>query len=59
MKIIKKSKIKPTTCEYCNSVFQAKYRDLKQHPLKTALEVNCPVCKNYNYVHFEEEKDNG
>lgn len=58
MKIIKKSKILPVTCDVCKCVLQPKHKDLTHdhfQPLKTV--VICPICANYNVVKFEGAED--
>lgn len=57
MKIIKKTKILPTTCCNCGCVFQARRRDLRTAHYAFIREyVDCPVCNAENKVKFEKEK---
>lgn len=58
--VIKESKIKPTTCKYCLSVYQAKHKHIKGEQSieylrpRFHLLAQCPICKNFNEVEFEE-----
>ena len=57
MKIIKKPKILPCTCEVCKCVFLPSRRDLRKllHPTGKDT-VHCPMCGEWTYVQFEEGK---
>lgn len=58
--VIKESKIKPTTCKYCRSIYQAKRKHIKGEQAiefirpKYYLLAQCPICNNFNEVEFEE-----
>lgn len=59
--VIKPSKIKPTKCEFCKTIYQATPAHLKHdcdigflHE-RYNLFVQCPICKNYNTPEFEED----
>ena len=61
--VIKESKIKPTKCKYCKSTYQAKHNHIKGEqslefirPIYKLL-AQCPICKNYNEVEFEEDAE--
>lgn len=61
--IIKVSKIKPTRCARCFSIYQAKHehfkfeRDMGYITNKSIIYTECPVCKNFNKVEFEYDND--
>lgn len=58
--VIKESKIKPTTCKFCRSIYQAKHKHIKGEQaidfIRTTyyLLAQCPICNNFNEVEFEE-----
>ena len=61
--VIKESKIKPTKCKYCKSTYQAKHKHIKGEqsiefirPIYKLL-AQCPICKNFNEVEFEEDAE--
>ena len=59
--VIKESVIKPTKCEFCKTIYQAKQRHIKHvrdigyiHERYT-LYAQCPICSNYNFIEFEDD----
>jgi hypothetical protein len=58
--VIKKSKIRPTKCKYCLSIYQAEHKHIKHERDIGYLHehynlfVQCPICSNFNEVEFEE-----
>lgn len=64
-RVIRESRIKPTTCETCHAVYQAGKYNLIKH-LDSASPyafgqvsrvinyTKCPICDNPNLVEFEE-----
>ena len=57
MKVLKKAKILPCECEYCHSVFQPKWKDVKMLGSRFVKEVVvCPMCKGHNYANFEKSE---
>ena len=61
--VVKASVIKPTKCEVCKTVYQAKQRHI--NPVQDMVRLNgkydlftqCPICLNYNSVEFEDEEE--
>ena len=61
--VIKESKVKPTTCSLCHSIYQAKHQHIKRerdmaYMDKYLIGTICPVCGCHNKVEFEGD-DNG
>lgn len=54
MKVLKKPKILPCQCRICGTVFQPKWRNLKNSSRLAKEEVYCPMCKVINHVQFEK-----
>lgn len=61
--VIKEAKIKPTKCEFCKTIYQAKQKHIKHvrdigciHERYT-LYVQCPICTNYNAIEFEDDAE--
>ena len=54
MKILKKPKILPCECKICGTMFQPKWRNLKQSSRLIKEEVYCPMCKATNDITFEK-----
>ena len=57
--VITRSRIKPTKCERCLSVYQASFEHIDVLPDicridRVVLGSRCPVCKYPNAVEFEE-----
>lgn len=63
--VIRESRIKPTTCETCHTVYQAGKGNLIQEldiarpyafgkVLRVINYTKCPICNNPNLVEFEE-----
>lgn len=62
--VIKESKIKPTTCRLCHSIYQAKHQHIKRERglniyMSVVLYTECPVCDCTNEVEFEGDDTNG
>ena len=55
MKIIKKSKILPSQCKKCGTVFRASPYDL-EHSTYGRLYAYCPVCRAVTYVEIKKPK---
>ena len=63
-RVIHESRIKPTTCEACHTVYQAvKYNLIQEldiarpyfgQVLRVINYTKCPICDNPNLVEFEE-----
>ena len=64
-RVIRESRIKPTTCETCHTVYQAgKYNLIQELDIaspyafgRVSRAINytkCPICDNPNLVEFEE-----
>lgn len=57
MKILKKAKLLPVTCELCGCVFLPKAKDLKYNDFRIIKDVvRCPICSQLNYAKFEKEE---
>lgn len=64
--VIKESKIKPTKCEFCKTIYQAKQKHIRHvrdignihEKYKYTLCVKCPICSNYNPIEFEDDTKN-
>lgn len=57
--LLKMSRIKPTKCEVCQSVYQAEWKHIKYdrniaYIARQLIYTICPVCKSINKVEFEE-----
>lgn len=60
--VIKESKLKPTKCKHCHSIYQAQHkhiiRDLDYATLsRVATMTICPVCGCKNDVEFEGDTE--
>lgn len=55
--VIKESKIKPTKCAGCRSIYQAKHKHLKMGFDKGKKITECPLCHTENAVEFEEDAE--
>lgn len=59
--VLKESLIKPTVCEGCFSIYQAKHqhfvreRDIAYIDGRVKLHTVCPICGWHNKVEFEEK----
>ena len=63
-KVIKESAIKPTTCRFCHSIYQAQHKHVKRERDMISLceyliRTICPVCGCSNKVEFEGDDTNG
>ena len=63
-RVIKESKIKPTRCEVCQSIYQAEWKHIKcdmdiAYINGHLIYTRCPVCNCANRVEFEEVTTDG
>lgn len=62
MKVIKKSEIKPQTCECCGSVIQVKHKNLQRVLWGVTNDDyvtiwNCPLCRHANRIILNSKKN--
>lgn len=61
--VIKESKIKPTKCYCCHTLYQARKEHFRLEPdiayrfEKYTVHTICPICRNLNAVEFEEAEE--
>lgn len=56
-KVIKETKLKPTTCAGCLTVYQAKAKHMNMAFETGVRTTTCPICGTYNRVEYETDDE--